>query len=52
MGSYVSDKIGRRRAMSFFCVIFSIGILLQVASVSSWVQFMIGRLVAGWGSVG
>jgi len=49
MGSYVSNWVGRRRSMSFFCFVFSIGILIQVASVSAWEQVMIGRLVAGWG---
>lgn len=35
--------------MSFFCLIFSVGLVIQVAAVSSWVQIVIGRLVAGWG---
>lgn len=30
-------------------LVFSIGIIIQVASRNSWVQFSIGRLVAGLG---
>lgn len=65
IGSYVSNWIGRRRAMSVFCLIFSVGCLIQVCvsfpqfrhefgaekkqTFKSWVQIMMGRFIAGWG---
>ncbi|EIW73633.1 hypothetical protein TREMEDRAFT_71013 [Tremella mesenterica DSM 1558] len=48
-GSYISNWTGRRRAMSAFCVIFSVGVLIQITAFSSWVQIMMGRFIAGWG---
>ncbi|ORY31406.1 general substrate transporter [Naematelia encephala] len=48
-GSYISNWIGRRRAMSVFCAVFSVGLLIQVCSFTSWVQIMMGRFIAGWG---
>lgn len=48
-GSYISNWLGRRRAMSIFCAFFSIGVLIQVTAFSSWVQIMMGRFIAGWG---
>lgn len=49
LGSYISNWMGRRRAMSIFCVVFSIGILIQILAFTSWVQIMLGRFIAGWG---
>lgn len=44
-----SRAIGRRGTIMIACVIFIIGTLIQIASISSWVQLMIGRLIAGVG---
>ncbi|WFD25772.1 hypothetical protein MNAN1_000738 [Malassezia nana] len=47
LGAPLTDKIGRRGAISVGCVIFTIGLIIQIASQYSWVQLMIGRLVVG-----
>ncbi|WFC98745.1 hypothetical protein MYAM1_001477 [Malassezia yamatoensis] len=47
MGGPLSDRWGRRLGIFVGCIIMEIGLLIQVASVSSWVQFAIGRLVTG-----
>lgn len=31
------------------CVIFVIGVVVQMASVSQWPQFAVGRLISGLG---
>ena len=45
----IADKIGRRYSISFWCIITSVGFVIQIASVSAWYQMMIGRFVAGLG---
>jgi len=45
----VADKIGRRFSISFWCLICAVGFIIQISSSTSWVQIMIGRLVAGFG---
>lgn len=45
----VADAFGRRPSISFWCVIVAVGFVIQVAASSAWQQFMIGRLVAGFG---
>ena len=35
--------------MSMECVIFIIGLVIQLASIDAWYQLAIGRLVAGIG---
>ncbi|OAP57717.1 hypothetical protein AYL99_08455 [Fonsecaea erecta] len=45
----LADRIGRRFSVSFWSVIVSVGFVIQIASVDSWVQVMIGRFVAGFG---
>lgn len=40
-------KIGRRGLIMIACWVFIIGTIIQIASVTSWVQLMIGRFVAG-----
>lgn len=47
-GSPVGDRFGRRTGIFTGCVIMFVGLIIQVASVNSWVQFAIGRLVTGW----
>lgn len=41
--------VGRKGTIMIGCLIFIIGTVLQIASIRSWVQLMIGRLVAGIG---
>lgn len=45
----LADAIGRRISISVWCVITSIGFLIQIAAIDAWYQVMIGRLVAGLG---
>ncbi|KAK9900117.1 general substrate transporter [Cystobasidium minutum MCA 4210] len=49
LGALVADKFGRRNAMSMECTVFTIGVIIQLASVSAWYQFAIGRFIAGLG---
>lgn len=48
-GSYLADLMGRRRAMQYEVGMFLIGVAIQVASIDSWVQFAMGRLITGLG---
>ena len=40
-------KIGRRGLIMIACWIFIAGTIIQIASITSWVQLMVGRFVAG-----
>lgn len=45
----IADKFGRRYSISFWCLITSIGFVIQIAAERAWEQIMVGRLVAGFG---
>ena len=45
----IADRLGRRYAMTVECGVFMIGVLIQITTFTSWVQFAIGRLVSGLG---
>jgi len=45
----IADFLGRRSAMSVECVVFVIGVIVQITTFSKWYQFAIGRLIAGLG---
>ncbi|KAI9150110.1 Hexose transporter-like protein [Paramyrothecium foliicola] len=45
----LADAIGRRISISIWCIVTSIGFLIQIAAIRAWYQVMIGRLVAGFG---
>lgn len=45
----IADRIGRRPSISIWSAVTSVGFIIQVASERAWEQFMIGRLVAGFG---
>lgn len=45
----VADLLGRRRAMSTECVVFIVGVIVQIASEHAWAQFAVGRLISGLG---
>lgn len=45
----IADRIGRRLSVSFWCVIVSVGFVIQISANREWYQVMIGRLVAGFG---
>ncbi|TFK67311.1 general substrate transporter [Pluteus cervinus] len=48
-GAPLADFLGRRYAMVVDCIIFCIGVIIQISSTTSWVQFAIGRLISGLG---
>lgn len=35
--------------MSIECVVFIIGVIIQISSMRSWPQFAVGRLISGLG---
>ena len=45
----IADHIGRKYSMSVWSIVFIIGVIIQMASETSWVQVTLGRLVAGAG---
>ncbi|KAI0808276.1 general substrate transporter [Fomes fomentarius] len=49
IGAPTADRLGRRYAMTVECGVFMVGVLIQVLSFRSWVQFAIGRLISGLG---
>jgi SP family sugar:H+ symporter-like MFS transporter len=46
---YICDKIGRRYTISASAFFYIIGVIIEITSMRQWVQFAIGRLVAGLG---
>ncbi|KAH9938799.1 general substrate transporter [Epithele typhae] len=49
LGAPTADRLGRRYAMTVECGVFMIGVIIQITTFHSWVQFAIGRLVSGLG---
>ncbi|KAL4751657.1 hypothetical protein BDW72DRAFT_88513 [Aspergillus terricola var. indicus] len=45
----IADRIGRKLSMSFWSIIHIVGIIIQIATDSNWVQIAMGRWVAGLG---
>ncbi|KAF2845632.1 siderophore iron transporter mirC [Plenodomus tracheiphilus IPT5] len=45
----IADWIGRKMSIIFWCAIFSVGIVVQIAATDKWYQIMMGRFVAGLG---
>ncbi|KIW19396.1 hypothetical protein PV08_03691 [Exophiala spinifera] len=45
----IADRMGRRLSISAWCLIVAVGFVIQIAANTSWVQVMVGRLVAGFG---
>ncbi|KAL4783630.1 general substrate transporter [Aspergillus varians] len=45
----IADRIGRKFSMSFWSLIHMVGIIVQIATDSNWVQIAMGRWVAGLG---
>jgi len=42
VGSPIADFIGRRLSISFWCVILSVGFIVQISSNHHWYQIMMG----------
>ncbi|MCJ1250512.1 hexose transporter hxt1, partial [Trapelia coarctata] len=46
----IANGIGRKLSISFWCVIFSVGLIIQMATpAGQWYQIVVGRLIAGFG---
>lgn len=45
----LADKVGRKMSIVFWNIIFIVGVIIQIATGSSWVQIVVGRLIAGFG---
>lgn len=45
----VADRIGRKPSVSIWCLVTSVGFVVQIAAVDAWYQVMIGRFIAGLG---
>ena len=46
---WICDRIGRRYTISASAFFYIIGVIIEVASSTQWVQFAMGRFVAGLG---
>jgi SP family sugar:H+ symporter-like MFS transporter len=45
----VSDKFGRKYSIVFWNLIFCVGVIVQITTITKWYQIAIGRWVAGLG---
>ncbi|KAL5336181.1 general substrate transporter [Aspergillus crustosus] len=45
----MADRIGRKFSISFWALLHIVGIIVQIATDSNWVQIAMGRWVAGLG---
>ncbi|VDB83133.1 unnamed protein product [Peniophora sp. CBMAI 1063] len=48
-GAPTADFFGRRRAMQMECLVFVVGVIIQITAEHSWVQVAVGRLISGFG---
>ncbi|KAH7912110.1 general substrate transporter [Hygrophoropsis aurantiaca] len=48
-GAPTADYLGRRYAMSVECVVFIIGVIVQISAATVWQQFAVGRFISGLG---
>ncbi|KAH9946744.1 general substrate transporter [Amylocystis lapponica] len=49
LGAPTADYLGRRYAMTVECLVFMIGVVVQISSTHVWQQFAVGRLISGIG---
>jgi SP family sugar:H+ symporter-like MFS transporter len=45
----IADGIGRKYAIVFWNIVFCVGMIVQIATTTTWYQIAIGRWVAGLG---
>lgn len=45
----IADTIGRKRSISASSFFYIIGVVIEITSSKSWIQFAMGRFVAGLG---
>ncbi|KAF5369385.1 hypothetical protein D9758_002546 [Tetrapyrgos nigripes] len=48
-GAPTAEFFGRRYAMVVECLVFIVGVIVQITAFSSWEQFAVGRLISGLG---
>lgn len=46
---WICDKLGRRYTISASAFFYIIGVIIEITSETQWVQFAMGRFVAGLG---
>lgn len=46
-GAPTADFLGRRYAMSAECLLFILGVVVQLSAERVWQQFAVGRLISG-----
>ncbi|KAG7087320.1 hypothetical protein E1B28_013297 [Marasmius oreades] len=46
-GAPTADFLGRRYAMTVECMLFIVGVIIQITATRAWQQFAVGRLVSG-----
>ncbi|KAG5735436.1 High-affinity glucose transporter ght2 [Termitomyces sp. T112] len=49
LGAPIADFLGRRYAMVVECILFIIGVIIQITATNAWQQFGMGRWVSGLG---
>ncbi|OSX62955.1 hypothetical protein POSPLADRAFT_1039800 [Postia placenta MAD-698-R-SB12] len=49
IGAPTADYLGRRYAMSVECLVFAVGVVIQITTTHTWQQFAVGRLISGLG---
>ncbi|KAI0033578.1 general substrate transporter [Vararia minispora EC-137] len=49
IGAPTADFFGRRRAMQLECLMFVVGVIIQITSTHTWEQIALGRMVSGFG---
>lgn len=49
VGAPIANAAGRKLAIVFWCIIFIVGVIVQITTSTTWYQIAIGRWVAGLG---
>jgi SP family sugar:H+ symporter-like MFS transporter len=49
MGAPIADWLGRRWAMVTECMVFILGVIVQITSERVWQQVAVGRFISGIG---
>ncbi|EPY50048.1 hexose transporter Ght5 [Schizosaccharomyces cryophilus OY26] len=49
LSSPFADRLGKRNSILFFTCVYLIGIIVQLTTVPSWVQFMVAKMWTGLG---
>ncbi|KAF2013767.1 general substrate transporter [Aaosphaeria arxii CBS 175.79] len=45
----IADKFGRKLSITFWNIVFCVGVIVQIATTTKWYQMALGRWVAGLG---